>query len=137
MASRRAIISSALRASAAVHPVRPIFTVAARTARPSLAPQAFAPFARLRNYSAKRAPTQDYKKWEFEELKKLVENGTHDDIVIVGMRTPSIVSTTYTLTLRRRRPGTVRALRDGQDSWCDQHSHHNGSAELPYSRGGL
>ncbi|GKU02569.1 rhodanese protein [Fusarium langsethiae] len=86
MASRRSIVSSALRASATILPVRPIFTIAARTARPSLA---FAPFAKsLRSYSVKTDPTKDYKKWEFEELKKLVEDGAHDDIVIVDVREP-------------------------------------------------
>lgn len=90
MASRRALFSSALRASAAVHPARPIFTIAARTARPSLVPQAFAPFAKsLRSYSSeKKGPEKEIKKWEFDELKKLVEDGTHDNIVIVDVREP-------------------------------------------------
>ncbi|CEI65806.1 hypothetical protein FVEN_g7516 [Fusarium venenatum] len=89
MASRRTFISSALRASVAVRPARPIFTIAARTARPSLASRAFAPFAKsLRSYSVKEEPTKDFKKWEFEELKKLVEDGTHEDIIIVDVREP-------------------------------------------------
>lgn len=140
MASRRALFSSALRASAAVHPARPIFTIAARTARPSLVPQAFAPFAKsLRSYSSeKKGPEKEIKKWEFDELKKLVEDGTHDNIVIVGMLILSICTyTAHILTLCYRCPRTLRALRDGQDPRRDQHSYHNGSAEFPYSRGGL
>lgn len=140
MASRRALFSSALRASAAVLPARPIFTIAACTARPSLAPRAFAPFARsLRSYSSeKKDPEKEIKKWEFDELKKLVEDGSHDNIVIVGMLMPSIYTyTIHILTLCYRCPRAIRALRDGQDPRRDQYSHHNGSAEFPYSRGGL
>lgn len=82
MASRRAFVSSALRASAAVRPARPIFSVAVRTARTSLAPRAFAPFARsTRDYSVK---TSEPKQWEFEELKNLVQKGANEEIVIVG-----------------------------------------------------
>ncbi|KAI1066553.1 hypothetical protein NW752_005635 [Fusarium irregulare] len=86
MASRRAFVSSALRASAAVRPARPIFSVAVRTARTSLAPRAFAPFARsTRDYSVK---TSEPKQWEFEELKNLVQKGANEEIVIVDVREP-------------------------------------------------
>ncbi|KAL4726837.1 hypothetical protein ACLX1H_005727 [Fusarium chlamydosporum] len=90
MASRRTLLSSVLRASAAVHPARPIFTIAAHTARPAAAPRAFAPFAiSLRNYSAKKSAPEEYKHWEFDELKKLVKSGKNDDIVIVDVREPA------------------------------------------------
>lgn len=82
MASRRALVS-ALRASSVIRPARSIFTVAARTARPSVASRAIAPFANsARCYSAKSIP--ESKKWDFEDLKKLVETDKNDNIVIVG-----------------------------------------------------
>jgi hypothetical protein len=84
MASRRALVSSALRTSSVIRPARSIFTVAARTARPSIASRAIAPFANsARCYSTKSLP--ESKNWDFEDLKKLVETDKNDNIVIVGV----------------------------------------------------
>lgn len=88
MASHRALVSSALRASSVIRPARSIFTVAARTARPSVASRAIAPFANsARCYSAK--PIPESKKWDFEDIKKLVETDKNDNIVIVDVREPT------------------------------------------------
>ncbi|KAF4958844.1 hypothetical protein FSARC_10920 [Fusarium sarcochroum] len=95
MASRRALISSALRASAAIRPARPIFAIAARTAKPSSTPRAIAPFTKpTRYYSTESSepepepfvPTS--RKWEFNELKKQVEQNKDSNIVIVDVREP-------------------------------------------------
>ncbi|KAM0199621.1 hypothetical protein ACHAPI_003384 [Fusarium lateritium] len=86
MASRRVIVSSALRASSAIRPARSAFTVAARTTRLSIAFRVTAPFANsARCYSAK----SESKKWDFEDLRKLVETDKDENIVIVDVREPT------------------------------------------------
>jgi hypothetical protein len=98
MASRRALFSSASRASAAIQPARPIFIIAARLASPSLPSLAFAPFASTRSYAAKTKtkakakPTADLgppdpKPWTFEDIKKHVEKFDQGNVVLVGMFT--------------------------------------------------
>ncbi|KAM0557958.1 hypothetical protein ACHAPJ_005122 [Fusarium lateritium] len=95
MASRRALVSSALRASATIRPARPIFAIAARTARSSPAPRAIAPFTKpTRYYSTESSEPEkepfvpQSRKWEFNELRNQVEKNKDSNIVIVDVREP-------------------------------------------------
>ncbi|KAF4959192.1 hypothetical protein FGADI_1836 [Fusarium gaditjirri] len=95
MASRRALFSSASRASAAIQHARPIFTIPARLTSPSLSSLAFAPFAstRSRSYDSKAKPIteitpQDPKPWNFEDIKNQVEKFDQGDVVLIDVREP-------------------------------------------------
>lgn len=97
MASRRALFSSASRASVAMRPARPIFTIAARSISPSLPPRAFAPFPSTRSY-ASNAQTKtksiddnappDPKPWSFEDIKNHVEKSDPGNVVLIDVREP-------------------------------------------------
>ncbi|KAG7417343.1 hypothetical protein LZL87_007023 [Fusarium oxysporum] len=97
MASRRALFSSASRASAAIQPARPVFIIAARSASPSLPSLAFAPFASTRSYTSKAQakakpiddlPPRDPKPWNFEDIKNHVEKSDQGDVVLIDVREP-------------------------------------------------
>ncbi|KAM5370560.1 hypothetical protein ACJZ2D_008493 [Fusarium nematophilum] len=92
MASRRALVSSALRAASAARPAKPVFSIASRAARRTrpLAPRTFAPCstAAVRWYSSSGDEfVEGSRLWEFEELKKLVEQ-RQGKVVIVDVREP-------------------------------------------------
>ncbi|KAF5529323.1 heat shock 67B2 [Fusarium mexicanum] len=97
MVSRRALFSSASRASAAFQPARSIFIIAARSASPSLPSQAFAPFPSTRSYATK-AQTKakpiddnakpDPKPWSFEDIKNHVEKSDPGNVVLIDVREP-------------------------------------------------
>ncbi|KAF5582118.1 heat shock 67B2 [Fusarium pseudoanthophilum] len=92
MAPRRALFSSASRASAAIRPARPIFIVAARSISPSLPSRAFAPFPSIRSYATKaqtktksiddNAPPES-KPWSFEDIKNHVEKSDPGNVVLI------------------------------------------------------
>ncbi|KAF5718113.1 heat shock 67B2 [Fusarium mundagurra] len=101
MACRRALFSSASRASAAIQPARPIFITAARSTSPSLPSRAFAPFPSTRSYATKaqtKAQTKtksiddnappDPKPWSFEEIKNHVEKSDPGNVVLIDVREP-------------------------------------------------
>ncbi|KAM6508975.1 hypothetical protein FSOLCH5_011980 [Fusarium solani] len=91
MASRRALVSSALRASSAIRPARPVFALACRAAAAQriqpLVPRAFVAPRTSRWYSTEDT-VPGSKIWEFAEIKKQVEEGKGGKVVIVDVREP-------------------------------------------------
>ncbi|KAF9784817.1 hypothetical protein IL306_007090 [Fusarium sp. DS 682] len=100
MASRRALFSPALRASAAIQSPRPIFIIAARSASPSLTCRAIAPFSSsTRSYSVKTTTKgkaqpkpedgpPEPKAWNFEDITKHLEKKDKGNVVLVDVREP-------------------------------------------------
>ncbi|KAF4447119.1 hypothetical protein F53441_9264 [Fusarium austroafricanum] len=89
MASRRALVSSALRASSVFQSTRPIFTIAAR----SIAPRATTLFTNsTRRYSVKAKPIHNVdgepKAWNFEDIKKHLDKAEKGNVVIIDVREP-------------------------------------------------
>ncbi|RSL73169.1 hypothetical protein CEP54_000423 [Fusarium duplospermum] len=88
MASRRALVSSALRASSAIRPARPVFALACRAA----SVQRIQPLVPRASVAARWFSTEDTvpgsKIWEFAEIKKQVEEGKEGKVVIVDVREP-------------------------------------------------
>ncbi|KAF5025467.1 hypothetical protein F66182_2443 [Fusarium sp. NRRL 66182] len=88
MASRRALLSSALRTLPSIRPARPIFSSAANTTRPSRAPRAIAPFANSKRFFTNDDAAEGSKRWSFVDIKKQLEQDKDSNLVIVDVREP-------------------------------------------------
>ncbi|CZR46490.1 uncharacterized protein FPRO_11939 [Fusarium proliferatum ET1] len=101
MAARRALFSSASRASAAIQHARPIFIIAARSPSPSLPSRAFAPFQSTGSYTTKAQtkaqikanPIDDHappdpKPWSFGDIKNHIEKSDPGNVVLIDVREP-------------------------------------------------